>query len=244
LLTPFWRVASVHSGFLVKTAACGLVCLGALGLARNIKLEQAPAEASAPIARQGEWVDISKPYQLFTLPAPQLAHEKPTYAARRHTAGGGREDHLTFGEFSGRRAFLRLSFYRHGQEPPRDSSFFVDMARRAALLGLSVGRADVEQALKTRFGEFESAGLGLSEGPLLRKNCRGFRLEMEKPGLTIAGLACGAGDEPMGAAELACWIERLDLVAAGDDAELARFFGAALAKGAHGCPEAARRKTS
>ena len=69
------------------------------------------------------------------------------------------------------------------------------MARRAAQLGLSLGRANNAETQATRLGDAETAALTLTEGRVARDNCRGFRFSAAQLGLTLAGFACGAGQE-------------------------------------------------
>jgi hypothetical protein len=224
----------------VKAVAIGVTSLTVAGLLAQWRAVSPPPEA--PPSPAPVWLDISKPLRLYDLSAPQLAHEKFAYEARRHSTGGGREDLLTFGEFAGRKWFLRLSVYRHGEEKTADAPFFVDMARRAAPLGLSLDHAKLERGEKTRFGDLETAELTLSEKSLSRENCRGFRLVRVSPGLTLAGLACAPGAEALSAPDLACLVDRLDLLIAGADRPLRDFFGAALAGGVRSCGEVARRR--
>jgi hypothetical protein len=181
----------------------------------------APASVASPVA----WFEITGPAPVYALAAPQLLHEKFTYQARRHASGGGREDSLTFGDFAGGRIFLRLAVYRHGAEKTaEDAPLFVEMARRAAPLGLSVVHASFEPDQPTRFGALEMATLTLSAGESKRENCRGFRLVQRTQGVTIAGLACAAAAETLTAADLACLVNRLDLSSPGDDRALRAFF--------------------
>ena len=144
---------------------------------------------------------------------------------------------LTFGEFAGTGPFLRVSVYRHGSEKSADAAYFVDMARRAAQLGLSLGRANNAETQATRLGDIETAALTLTEGRVARDNCRGFRFSAAQLGLTLAGFACGAGQEAVSGGDLACLLDRLDLVSAGEDRALRDFFAAAQARGARGCVE-------
>lgn len=247
-LQPVFRFALAHSAPVLKLAAIALAIVGAAGFLAQGPQPEPDLDATAPIAPPPAsrprvvWIDLAKPSRIYDLSAPQLAREKRAYVARRHATGGGREDVLTFGEFAGKSPFLRLSVYRHGSEKSADAPFFVDMARRAAPLGLGLGRATFTQNQATRFGDFESAALTMAEGRVTRDNCRGFRLSAADPGLTIAGFACAAGDEPLSASDLACLVNRLDLLAAGDDRALRDFFAAAQARGGRGCPEASLAK--
>lgn len=229
---------AARRGLALKSLLGVLLALGAAGLLRDWPVAVEPAVAPAPPAT---WVDIAKPYPLYELLAPSLG--QPVYTARRHAPGGGREDVLTFGQFGGAKPFLRLNVYRQGEEEVVDAAYFVDMARRAAASGLGVLQAELPQALSTRFGDFESGGLELSgAGNMKRGNCRGFRLALEKPALTLGGLMCGAGEDKLAAADLACALDRLDLVAAGQDLELADFFGAAGGRKSRACADTVRRK--
>jgi hypothetical protein len=231
-------VLSARRGLALKSFLGVLLAMGAAGLLRDWPVAVETPVAPVPAAA---WVDISKPYPLFELFSPSLG--QPVYTARRHAPGGGREDVLTFGQFGGLKPFLRLNVYRQGDEDVADAGYFVEMARRAAASGLGVLQAELPQALSTRFGDFESGVLELSGSENLRRgNCRGFRLALEKPALTMGGLMCGAGDEKLGAADLACVIDRFDLIAAGQDHELADFFGAAGVRKSRACTDTARRK--
>ena len=235
------RFLSARSGLALNGVIGVLLVLTVQGLLRD--WPKPVAAAAEPPAPPVAWIDIAKPFPLFDLSAPSLGPVPPLYAARRHAAGGGREDVMTFGQFGGPKRFLRFSLYRHGTEETANPAYFVDMARRASASGLGVTEADLPQALPTRFGAFESAPLELS-GPagVKRRNCRGFRLDVEAPALTMGGLMCGAGDEKISAADLACVIDRLDLLSAGQDRALADFFGAAARRNNRTCGEANRRK--
>ncbi|WP_374547014.1 hypothetical protein [Rhodoblastus sp.] len=246
VLEPVARFLSRRSAPILKVAAVGLAILGAAGFLAQWPERGAGGEPSPTASKSSEtaaprsaWLEIQKPLRLYDLTAPQFVREKRVYTARRHSTGGGREDALTFGEFTGDGPFLRLSIYRHGAEKTADAAFFVDMARRAAQLGLGLGRATIAQTQPTRFGDFETAALTMTEGRAARDNCRGFRFSATQLGLSMAGFACGAGDESVGAGELACLIDRLDLVSAGEDRALRDFFAGAQARGPRGCPEAA-----
>lgn len=245
-LEPAERFLSVYSAPILKVAAVAFVILGAAGfLAQWPEREAGDAPASAAAQKTAEpaprssWQEIAKPARLYDLAAPQLAREKRFYAARRHTVGGGRDDALTFGEFTGTGPFLRISIYRHGSEKTADAPFFVDMARRAGQLGLSLSRVNTAETQATRFGDVETSAMTMAEGRIARENCRGFRFSAAQLGLTIAGFACGPGEQPISGGDLACLVDRLDLLSAGEDRALRDFFAAALSRGARGCADAA-----
>lgn len=243
LIRPLLRFVLARSASILKFAAVGLALLAAAGflaqwLHSGAGAESAqPPEAAKPAPRSPDWVKIPGPFHLFSLSAPLVAGQKPDYEARRHSTGGGREDFLAFGQFDGRAPFVRLAVYRHGSEKTPEPAFYVEMARRAAAIGISIDRADPPTPQTTRFGKFEMAALSMLKGRLARDNCRGFRLVAAPPGVGIAGFACGADGQPLSNRQLACVINRLDLVSARGDKALRDFFVASEPRGGAGCAE-------
>jgi hypothetical protein len=212
----------------VRDAALKLagVCAALLAAAGFLLPAPESAAPAASVSIRPGWVEIAKPAPMFALSAPQLGHEKSIYAARRHEGGGGREDSITFGDFGGVKPFVRLSVYRHGAEKAAEAPFYVEMARRAAPLGLSIVYASLEQDQPSRFGPLETATLSLSQGQSQRGACRGFRLVQDSPSVTIAGLACPGANEVLSAADLACLVDRLEWNGPSDDQALRAFFAA------------------
>ncbi len=242
LLHPLFRFILARSAPILKLAAVGLAILAAAGffaqwLHSGSEAERVPPpEAAKSAPRRLGWVKIPQPVHLYNLRAPLVAGERLDYEARRHSTGGGREDFLIYGDFDGKAAFVRLAVTRHGSEKMETPSFYVDMARRAAAIGISIDRADPPAPQATRFGEFETAAMSMLKGRLARDNCRGFRSSLAPPSVAIAGFACGADGEPLSGRELACVINRLDLVSAREDKVLRDLFAAA-ARGGAGCAE-------
>jgi hypothetical protein len=187
---------------------------------------QQNAPVAAPNVVKPAWIEIQKPFRLFALAAPEWGREPTSYTAQRQREGGGRRDHLTFGTFGTNQPWLHLTLYRTGSQDASLTPFFVDMARRAAPAGLAVARMGQPKALATRLGMFEAAEFTLEAhaGAVGQDTrCLGFRLAEAKV-LQIGGFACGAPGKPIDRGGLACTLDRIDLVAAGDDAEMRTFF--------------------
>ena len=199
-------------------------------------MPQPDGSVAPPKAAKPAWIEIAKPFRLFALEAPDWGREPTTYTAQRHREGGGRRDNLTFGTFGADQPWLHLTLYRAGSEETTEAPFFVDMARRAAPAGLAVAHMGKPTALSTRFGAFEAAEFTLEAHAGTSgqgTQCLGFRLADPKV-MRIGGFACGAPGRPIDRARLTCTLDRIDLVAAGDDTEMRAFFtGAAGAV----CPE-------
>lgn len=215
----------------------GLLAGGLLlaGIATMVPAPQAPAIPVA-VPPPNPWVEINKPMPLYQLSGSEFGREA-SYEARRHRTGGGRIDTLTFGapDFE-KRSYLRISMYRPGGEDFERSTFFVDLARHAASAHLAVARSAAPDSLTTRFGDFETADITLA-GAAGETPCVGFRLAAEKTDFFITGVACGSRERPMDRAILFCTLDRLDLLAAGDDRPLAAFFAAAEPGRGKGCQQ-------
>lgn len=208
-----------------SAALAALILAAALVLA-GMKPPQVPVQNAAPAPPLPAWIDIPHPIELFGLDAPDLLKSALTYEARRHRTGGGRQDILTFGKFSGEEPFIRLMLYRVGTEQAPQAPLFVELARLAAAAGLSVPRSLAPEDLATRFGDFETADLDLAAGAGLPTPCLGFRAAALDSSFRISGFACGTPAKPLSRPALACLLDRLDLNSAGDDRALAGFFAA------------------
>lgn len=217
--------------------------IGVLAVATLISaLDEAPAPEAAKPAPVGVWMDVSKPLAMFAFESQEFAPGPASYAMRRHTTGGGREDIMSFGDFAGDGAWLRVTIHQVGEEGAPDQSLFVDTARRAGEGGLALVSLNNSEALPTRFGvaEWADARLSSPADVTRRDNCAAFRFAESKPALRVSGLACGPAGKPYSRAQLSCLVGRLDLIAAGGDDELQKFFARSeLARDA-ACPHRGR----
>lgn len=201
---------------------------------------QSPLEkgAAAPAKAEDEpvaaWLRIEQPLALFRLSWPELDGVPQRYEAARHPAGGGRDDVIAFGEFANPSMQLRLSVYRTGSEAPAPGTFFVDLVRRAGESGLAVMRSAIALPVATKFGPMEAADVLLS-GQGQERACLAFRLISTAPGLRLSGWLCGTAERPADRAALACLADRLDLVGAREDRELAAYFGKAELQRGRAC---------
>lgn len=207
---------------------------------RTQPVEHAPSPArvatAAPApAPANPWIEVRHPLKFYSLETAEFGREPIAYEARRRSQGNGREDTMVFGgSIPGEKRSLLISVYRRGKESEPEGRFFVELARQAARAGLSVVHAAQPGDLQTRFGAFEVADIALTT-PTGEASCLGFRLNHDDPSLRISGYACGTAAQPFGRRELACTIDRLDLVAAGEDRELRRFFAASEQARGAGC---------
>lgn len=210
----------------------GGVCAAAIGIWLGYAAPRtAPKVEIAHAEPASEWLDVLKPFQLFDVAAPEFSSAFGVYEAQHNLVGGGRRDVVTLGAVNQNEPYLRVAFYRLGQERAFQPSLFVEMARRAAGVGLAVERVSAPSLLPTRFGSFETADVIMSDaanpGQDRARTCVGFRFATESPHFRISGFACGEKERPADRSALACLIDRFDLVAAGEDQALRAFFARA-----------------
>jgi len=237
-------------------AGASLILAAAVVLTRHgvepqtVASAEAPAATATPAAKvankiasaEGEPAGDAKPktFNAFDLNAPEFEHEKKTVAVRESEEGGGRIDSLTMGQFAMGVPFLRVDVHQDLTAKDTNPDFFLDMTRHAAQLGLSVAKIGQPSALTTRFGNFETADIRLSqpasEGVAAsERSCLATRFVDGKLPLEIAGLACGAVTQPIERASLGCMVDRLEYVAPGDNKALNQFFLNAEAARGKGC---------
>jgi len=222
--------ARARRAVLQVAAGVGLTVVLALG-ANAIFATRAPFVPKPAPKPRNTWSEVVGPMQFYSLASADFGKQPRAYQARRNV-GGGRQDVLSYGPAQlGKGLALRLSIYRFGQETPSDGRFFVEIARLAGQAGYSVARSAQPGEMTTRFGAFEVADVAL-KGGAGQAACLGFETEAASPGLRISGYACGTVERPVDRRILGCALDRLDLVSAGDDQDLARYFVAAeLARG-------------
>ena len=227
--------------------AAAVLIAGALNLATV--LAAPPHELLRSFATETPaqgWTEINHPIALYDLSGTEFAKLPRTARARRHQPDGAREDMLTFGAPGSAKPFLRLSVLRttghlaaaqdvtgsDRAEPLAD-----DLARLADAGDESVTALHGEAAISTRLGIMTVADLRLRDDGVPTP-CLGFRgFPGGSDGLRILGFACGVAGKPIERAALACMIDRIDLLSAGDDRRLRAIFVAAERESASSCSD-------
>ena len=226
------RVGALVSrrGLLVAASALLVTSFGAGVLLQPADHAQAAAEPQTTMAAPHgiAWVDVIRPFQMFDLTGGDFARLPLRFAARRDEAGTARQQTLTYGTPRPGERFFQLTLTRRGDEATPPSTFFVETARSGAEAGLAVLSSGLSSTIATRFGAIELADVTLA-GAGARAGCLGFRrLDGAVPGpLAISGIACLPQSSRTERGVLACTIDKLDLISAGDDEDLQRFFAEA-----------------
>jgi hypothetical protein len=178
----------------------------------------------------GEWTRIQRPVAIFALGAQDFAGQAQRYESWRHSRAG-RDDRLIYGSLATPadkvqtgparpEPHLHLSLQREGAAA---RSLFLDLVAQGAENGISVERMQQPGMVITKFGPVEAADATLSQGGAARA-CLGFRHVSEEPGLRIAGWWCAADGRPADRRQLACLIDRIGLLSAGEDKALRAVF--------------------
>ncbi len=242
-----------RAGICVVVGLCALALTGALffpesGSARQSQPEpvvlpetrvvaaaQPPAKASEPFADLRSvigpdvWTPVKRPIAMYNLEAPELeATELTQRIAMRGKAT--RQDAMTWVARADRkgtmtRPVIHLVVERFEASAPTFRPLFSDLAARAAAEGVAIDRMNAPGEITTKFGVMEVADavLATDQGVF---GCLLYRRN-DTIGLALAGWYCGTAQRPADRVSLGCFIDRLDLVGAGQDSMLKRHFASA-----------------
>lgn len=235
-LLCFGLIGGAHLAWRTAAAALGIAGAAALIAAVPELLSQSdfavsPAQAAitptAPARTAsglGEsWQAIARPIAVFGLESPELEKLTLVYSARRNPQGTERDDTLRFGRFADGTAHLHLAARRMAEVPEPAPRFFVALAREAAQYELALDHAAVPVAMPTKFGIVETADATLA-GSAAARACIAFRHLSRVQPLQLSGWWCGTPERPADRGQLACLIDRLDLLSAGEDRPLRQVF--------------------
>jgi hypothetical protein len=184
-----------------------------------------PVRLSAARSPPPAWMPIERPLAIYGIDSPHLKPLPVAVSARRNAAGG-REDSLAFGWFNqDNEAHLRVVVQRSTQPEPLDASLFLDLARRASGAGLAVIRSTPPERLATKFGLLETSEVTLSDSA--ERACLAFRFAHQEVGFRLVGWHCPSKGQAIDRKVLACTVDRLSLVEAGNDEPLKTVFAQA-----------------
>lgn len=174
------------------------------------------------------WSEVARPFEFYHVASSDLG-EATRYQAKHTRFGGGRRDMLTYGSLGQDGQHLRIAFYRVGVEEAPVARFATEIARRAAEVDVTAVKTGPSELMPTRFGAFEVADFRLT-GEGGAHACLGFRLNHTAPAFRMSGYACGDSERAMDRGSLACLLDRIDLIGAGEDVALSAFFAGAEAR--------------
>jgi hypothetical protein len=195
-----------------------LALLAILGIALCNALPDAMVTGS--ITTSG-WSQVERPARAFAVGQANLHDKTEAYEIFRHPEGG-RKDTLHW-TATDQKPVAELQIYRPGGEFHEPSPVAAELAA-----GMDPGGAQELEAagvINTKFGAVTL--LGPAGGTEPARACLGFIKRIADPPLRISGWSCQGDDLPARRAAVSCMLNRLVLLAAGNDAKLAELFARA-----------------
>ncbi|HEY0332038.1 MAG TPA: hypothetical protein VGC77_23420 [Rhodopseudomonas sp.] len=206
----------------------GLAYLGALALIAIIAFRAAQPYAAAMLSAAAEptpkpgFVGAPRSFPAFAVSQFDLSGKTETYEILRHP-DGGRKDVLRWAG-AGEAPIAELEIYRPGGELSDGLPPAAELAARIDPDGLR----PVEAAglIDSKFGAVTLVSLGAPDAGQTRA-CLGFLKTIEQPALRISGWSCQGETLASRRAAIACLLNRLVLLSAGNDPKLADLFARA-----------------
>jgi hypothetical protein len=205
----------------VGTLAHLVAYVGALALFAILALAalgQLPDLRGDGPADQPSWSAADRSRPAFAVSRIDSSDKTASYTILRHPEGG-RRDVLRWTDMADK-PVAELEIYRQGAE--------FDMTRPAAAglaaqMGLGVD-TPLEQAglIDTNFGPV--ALFRPADAAQETQACLGYLKRYEEPGLQISGFSCQGDSLPARRAAIACALNRLTLLASGNEPRLAELF--------------------
>jgi hypothetical protein len=192
--------------------------------------DQLQAEGSEGVKAKAAWNVASRAYPAFAVSKLDQADKSATYTTFRHPSGG-RKDILRWAGAGIIRPAAVLEIYRPGGEFDAKAPPAADLAGLMAQADMSQnGTPELEAAgiIDSKFGTvalLRPAGSGEVAGA-----CLGFAKRINSPLLEIEGISCQGDTLPARRAAISCMLNRLTLLAAGNEPKLADLFAAAELK--------------
>ncbi|MGV3633084.1 MAG: hypothetical protein ACO1NY_01950 [Pseudorhodoplanes sp.] len=222
--TPFVLPAEFR-GAMVRILAY-LSAVAALSLIATEFFKDRHLADMADMPPRPAWLDVEKPWPAFQLSIPGFGEGDTHYAIRRHLAGGGRKDILSFGELGRTQRFINFEIYRAGDEVG-DFGRAVDDVRALAAEHGRVSIMQTAMPIPSKFGKFQAFEFAI--GPFSGYNCIGFVRHFNAPRVQIGGLSCNM-NLLVDRSVISCALDRLTLMSAGSAPEMARLFAQAELK--------------
>jgi hypothetical protein len=218
VLPAEWRAA------LVRIFAY-LGALFALSILAAELVSPRPVPEAAEPAPRPAWIAVEHPWPAFELSAPGFG-EEAHYSIHRHAEGYARKDVLSFGELGKTQRYLGIEIHRAGPEAPAFEGPAEAMRAIGAEQGRVVGLRGT-MPIASKFGPFGAYEFAI--GPFGGYHCIGFLRSFDNPRVQIGGMSCSM-NLVLDRKAISCALDRLTLLSAGSDPDIARLFAQAELK--------------
>jgi hypothetical protein len=182
------------------------------------------AEAAVPLRSRAAWVQTVRPQPAFAAPVLDFSGHSVSYEILRHPEGGGRKDILRWSAASTEAPLSQIELYRPGAELVAFAPAAAEVAARA-----TYGSTDTIQTagvIETKFGAVALVRFATQTGGKPQP-CIGFAHSFDSPRLQIAGWTCQGENAQIQRQAIACVLDRLTMLSAGNDQKLAELFARA-----------------
>jgi hypothetical protein len=200
--------------------ALALFAIGAAQLWAGLPV----AALDLPLAAS-DWSPASRSHPAFAVSQQDLIAKSESYEIYR-TSQGGRKDIIRWSTAPGEKPLAEIELYRPGAELDQSGPPAAAIAARMDPDGMReiVGEGFVD----SKFGPV--ALFGFADRSDDAHRCLGFMKNLEQASLRIGGWSCQSATLPARRAAIACILNRLTLLTAGNDPKLAELFARAELK--------------
>ena len=206
------------------TLARLIVYVGALGLFAIAGLhlwDQLQLDTTADPANQPDFTLAGRSRAAFAVGSLDPPEKSESYDVFRHPAGG-RKDVLRWGPL-GEKPVAELEIYRPGGEFDPSQPPMADLAARMA--GEDRQPLEATGVIDSKFG---NVALFRHPGRFdPAKSCLGFLKQFGEPALLLSGWSCQGTTFSARRASIGCMLDRLTLLASGNEPRLAELFARA-----------------
>ena len=208
-------------------AYMGALAILAIAAASFFQAPEGVAAVEQP-APQPEWVNVERPHPAFDLQMPELGDGAADYAILHRLADGARKDVLAFGAPAAPGPYATVEIFRPGTASARFIDAPSEIAARIVAFSIT---DDVKPAgeIDSKFGAVPLVDFAIAVNGRQRR-CLGFALPFDQPPMQISGWYCSPGEEAVDRTTLACALDRLTILSAGGDSDLAGLFANAELK--------------
>lgn len=210
---------------------CGLGVLALI--AADIAVRAVPAPDDEPVSSLPghAWTPASRVQPAFAAPVQNFSAYSETYEILRHPLGGRKDllswragDETSSGAPAGTWPAVRIELYRPGEEQAGFGSAADEIAARVA--GGRPERVQAAGVIDTKFGDVPLVRFSRRNGAV-QEDCIGFARTFDTPPLQISGWSCQGDSVAAQRLSVACALDRLTMLSAGNDPTMARLFARA-----------------
>jgi hypothetical protein len=206
--------------------------LALIAIAATRLWAELPVAGTLEPATRAGWSVATRSYPAFAVSQVDSLGKIETYDIFRHPEGG-RRDVLRWAASSAEKPVAELELYRPGAEvnqvgpPANELAARMDPERSREITS--------EGMIDSKFGPIALLGL-IPHDP---KRCLGFMKDLGAANLRISGWSCQGETLPARRSAIACTLDRLILLTAGNDPKLAELFARAELKRGNCSPASA-----